>query len=119
MYADANDSRLVDLGVIALFSNFNLTTSSGKHFEDISQAPKVSLMYKLITCAETSHEFSIGLQRDRVRAQRETIINKNVEGKFDIKFMLKDDFGFAELQKLVTYGVGYRLALTRNKDDVI
>ena len=30
-YADANDIRLVNLGPIALFSGFRLTTSSGKH----------------------------------------------------------------------------------------
>ena len=31
-YVDANDIRLVNLGPIALFSNYKLTTSSGKHF---------------------------------------------------------------------------------------
>ena len=48
-YGNANDIRLVSLGPIALFCNFKLTTSSGKHLEDISQAHVVSLMYKLIT----------------------------------------------------------------------
>ena len=37
-YGDGNNIRLVNLGPIALFSNFKLTTSSGKHLEDISQA---------------------------------------------------------------------------------
>ena len=37
-YANANDIRLVSLGPIALFSNFKLTTSSGKHLEDISHS---------------------------------------------------------------------------------
>ena len=43
-YADVSDIRLVNLGLIALFSNFKLTTSSGKHLEEISQAHIVSLM---------------------------------------------------------------------------
>ena len=44
-YVNGNDIRLVNLGPIALFKNFKLTTSSGKHLEDISHADKVALMY--------------------------------------------------------------------------
>ena len=47
-YGNGNDIKLVNLGPIALFSNFELITSSGKHLEDISHAHLVSLMYKLI-----------------------------------------------------------------------
>ena len=43
-YVDANDIRLVNLGPIALFSKYKLTTSSGKHLEEISHAHIVSLM---------------------------------------------------------------------------
>ena len=45
-YANGDDIRLNNLGPIALFSNFKLTTSSGKHLEDIFHAHIVSLMYK-------------------------------------------------------------------------
>ena len=48
-YGNSNDIRLVSLGPNALFSNFKLTTSSGKHLEDISHTHFVSLMYKLKT----------------------------------------------------------------------
>ena len=43
-HANDNDTKLVDPGPIALFSNFNLNSSSGKHLEDMSQALLVSLM---------------------------------------------------------------------------
>ena len=43
-YADDNDLRLLNLGPLALFSNYMLTTSSGKHLQDISHAHIVSLM---------------------------------------------------------------------------
>ena len=43
-YVDGNDIRLVNLGPVALFSNYKLTTSSGKHLEEISNAHIVSLM---------------------------------------------------------------------------
>ena len=33
--------------------------------------------------------------------------------------MLKDVFGFAECQEEATYGLGYKLTLTRNKDDCV
>ena len=33
--------------------------------------------------------------------------------------MLRDIFGFAENQEKVTYGLGYNLALTKNKDDSV
>ena len=48
-YIDAIDIRLVNLGPVALFSNYKLTTSSGKHLEEISQAHFVSLLYNLLT----------------------------------------------------------------------
>ena len=35
-YADGNEIRLVNLGPVALFSNYNLATSSRKHLEDVS-----------------------------------------------------------------------------------
>ena len=35
-YVDNNEIRVVNLGPIALFSNYKLATSSGKHLEDIS-----------------------------------------------------------------------------------
>ena len=51
-YANDNDVRLLNLGPIALFSSFKLTTSSGKHLEDISHVHLVSVMYKLITSSK-------------------------------------------------------------------
>ena len=33
--------------------------------------------------------------------------------------MLKDVFGFAECQEKATYGLGYKLTLTRNKDEAV
>ena len=33
--------------------------------------------------------------------------------------MLKDVFGYAEHQEKTTYGLGYELTLTRNKDDAV
>ena len=118
-YANGNDIRLVNLGPVALFSNLKLTTSSGKHLEDISHAHLVSLMYKLITSSKDSNDLSIGFDKSRNRRRDELALNKIIKGKYHVKIMLKDVFGFAEHQEKATYGLGYKLTLTGNKDDAV
>ena len=125
-YVDANDIRLVNLGPIALFSNYKLTTSSGKHLEEISHAHIVSLMYKLLSSSKDGDDLSIGFDRNRGRRKNELTNNKNIKGKFHVRIYLKDVFGFAEHQQKGTYGLGYKLTLTRinnnavsNKDNAV
>ena len=86
-YADGNDIRLVNVGPNALFS-YNLTTSSGKHLEDISHAHIVSSMYKLITSAKDTNDLSFGFGCDRVRRQRKVTNNKSVKGKYHVRIIL-------------------------------
>ena len=76
-------------------------------------------MYKLITSSKNSDDLSIGFDRSRARRQDEMTDNKRVKGKYHVKIMLKDIFGFAEHQEKATYGLGYKLTLTRNKDDAV
>ena len=104
-YANGNDLKLVNLGRIALFIIFKLTTSSGKHLEDISHAHPVSLMYKLIT-SKNSDDLSIGFDRSPNRRKDELALNKSVKGKFHVRIMLKDFFGFAEHQEKTTNSLG-------------
>ena len=107
------------MGPVALFSNFKLTTSSGKHLEDISHAHLVSLMYKLITSSKDGNDISIGFDNSRNRRRDELALNKNIKGKYHVKIMLKDIFGYAEHQEKATYGLSDKLTLTRNKDDAV
>ena len=118
-YVDANDIRLVNLGPIALFSNYKLTTSSGKHLEEISHAHIVSLMYKLLTSSKDSDVLSIGFDSNRGRRKSDLSNNKSFKGKYHIRNYLKDIFGFAEHQEKATYGLGYKLTLTRNTDNAV
>ena len=62
---------------------------------------------------------SIGFDRDRNRRQRELTNNKNQKGKYHVRIMLKDVFGFAEHQEKATYGLGYKIVLTRNVDNSV
>ena len=118
-YVDANDIRLVNLGPIALFSNYKLTTSSGKHLEEISHAHILSLMYKLLTSCKDGDDLSIGFDRNRNRRKNELTNNKTIKGKYHIRIYLKDIFGYAEHQEKGTYGLGYKLTLTRNTDNTV
>ena len=118
-YLDGNDIRLVNLGPIALFSNYKLTTSSGKHLEKIDHALIVSLIHKLLTSSKGSDDLSIGFDRDRTRRRNELTNNKNIKGKYHVRIYLKDIFGYAEYQQKTTYGLGYKLTLTRNNDVVL
>ena len=76
-------------------------------------------MYKLITSSKDSNDLSIGFDNSRNRRRDELALNKNIKGKYHVKIMLKDVFGFAEHQEKATYGLGYKLTLTRNKDDAV
>ena len=118
-YVDGNDIRLVNLGPIGLFSNYKLTTSSRKHLENNDHAHIISLMHKLLTSSKGSDDLSIGFDRDRTRRRNELTNNKNIKGKYHIRIYLKDVFGFAEYQEKGTYGLGYKLTLTRNSDNTV
>ena len=118
-YADGNDIRFVNLGPIGLFSTYKLTSSSGKHLENIYHAHIVSLMYKLLSSSKGSDDLSIGFDRDRGRRQREMTNNKTQKGKYHVRIYLKEVFGFAEYQEKATYGLGYKLTLTRNTDNAV
>ena len=118
-YTNDNDIRLVNLGPIALFSNYKLTTSSSKHLEEISHAHIVSLMYKLLTSSKDSDDLSIGFDRNHGRRKNELSNNKGIKGKYHIRIYLKDFFGFAEHEEKGTYGLGYKLTLTRNTKNAV
>ena len=118
-YLDGLDIRLVNLGPIALFSNYKLTRSSGKHLENIDHAHIVSSMYKLLTSSKGSDGLSIGFVRDRTRRRNELTNNKNIKGKYHVRNYLKDIFGYAEYQQKATYGLVYNITLTRNNDNVV
>ena len=62
---------------------------------------------------------SICFDRDRNRRQRELTNNKSQKGKYHVRIYLKDVFCFAEYQEKATYGLGYKLTLTRNTDNAV
>ena len=110
---NGNDIRLSILGLSALFSKFRITTSSGKHLKDISYSHILPLMHKSIASAKSSDNWSIGFDRSRDRRQQELTNNENIEGKLQVRVMLMDTFALQEHQEKATYGLGYKLTLTK------
>ena len=105
-YVDNDNMWLINVAAIALFSNFKVTSSSGKHLENIDHAHIVSIMNKLLTSSRGSDDLSIGFDRHRNRRKQELTNNKNIKGKYHIRIHLKDIFEFAEHQEKATYGLG-------------
>ena len=56
-------------------------------------------MYKLLTSSRVSDDFSIGFDRDRKRRGDDLTRNQNINGKYHVRIMLKEVFGFAEHQE--------------------
>ena len=91
--ADSYDVKLVALGPIVLFNDYKLTTSSGKHLDEINLAHFVFLMYKLLTSIKENDYLSIGFDRSRDRRRREKNANKNIKGKYHLR-LFKSYFWF-------------------------
>ena len=97
-YADNFDIRLVNLGPVTLFSNHKLTTSSGKHIEEVNHAQIMSSMYKCLLSARGCDDLSI-FAHGRIRGQRQLTNNKTQKGKFHLRIYLRDFFGIADYQQ--------------------
>ena len=76
-------------------------------------------MYKLLTTSKGSDDLSIAFDGDRTRRRNELSNNKNIKGKYHVRIYLKYIFGSAEYQQKATYGLGYKLILTRNTDNAV
>ena len=76
-------------------------------------------MFKLTTSAKDEDDLSIGFDRDRNSRRNEVTNNKNKKGNYHLRIMLRDVIGFVAHQEKATYLVGYKLKLTRNKDDAV
>ena len=81
-YGNYTNLRLNNLGAIGLFSNYKLTTSSGKKLEDIIHAHFVGLEYKQLKSCRSSDDFVYWFQsRSHQKATRVYLITKIREQK--------------------------------------
>ena len=88
-YAGSNHIGLVNLGPIALFNKYRLTSSSGKEIEEIYNAHVICLMHKLISSSRDSDDLSNGFHRSNEARQRELTNNKTTKGLYLVRIYLK------------------------------
>ena len=69
--------------------------------------------------SKDNEDLSIGFDRSRDRGKRELSHNKTMKGRYHVRIYLEDFFGFAEQQQKASFGLGYRLTLTRNTDNAV
>ena len=118
-FNDGDEISLVNFGPVALFSEAKLTTSSGKHLEEIDNWHTICLMYKVLTSSQQTSQLMYGFEESTTIRRQELTNNKTEKGTFFVTIKLKDLFGFAD-QENITYGLGYTLTLKRNSsNDVI
>ena len=115
----ANDAynRLINYGMMALFSSIKLETSGGRTIEYTDHCHPNLLMYKLLT--STGDEYESGFVRnqgnrdsqlkgDHIAAQR---------GHMYMMIKMSDLFGFVNDLEKIIYGLGFKLILKRNNND--
>ena len=76
-------------------------------------------MYSSMYSANDADDFPIRFGCNKDYRQREVTLNKTVKGKYLVEPMLRDVFGFPELQKVYTYSLGYTSTMNRNNDSVV
>ena len=84
-YADDDQLRLVNLGLIAFFDKYSLTSSSGKEIEKIKTARVICLMHKLISSGRDSDDLSIGFHRSNEARERKLTNNETTKGKYPFR----------------------------------
>ena len=117
VYANNANIRLVNYGMIALFSSVKLETSGGRTVEYIDHCHPNLLMYKLLTSTVDYNESGFvrnqgnrdsQLKGDHIAAER---------GHMYMMITMSDLFGFVNGLEKIIYGLGFKLILKRNNND--
>ena len=117
VFANDADIRLVNYGMMALFSSVKLETNGGRTIEYIDHCHPNLLMYKLLTSTDDEYESGFvrnqgnrdsQLKGDHIAAQR---------GHLYMMFKMSHLFGFINDLEKIIYGLGFKLILKRNNND--
>ena len=117
VFANNANIRLVNYGMMTLFSSVKLETSGGRTIEYIDHCHPNLLMYKLLTITDDEYESGFvrnqgnrdsQLKGDHIAAER---------GHMYMMVKMSDLFGFVNDLKKIIYGLGFKLILKRNNND--
>ena len=115
--ANNANTRLVNYGMMALFSSVKLETSGGTTIEYINHCHPNLLMYKFLTSTVGENESGFvrnqgnrdsQLKGDHIAAER---------GHMYMIVKMSDLFGFVNDLEKIIYGLGFKLISERNNND--
>ena len=117
VFANNANIRLVNYGMMALFSSVKLETSGGRPFEYIDHCHPNLLMYKLL--ASTDDEYESGFVRNQ--SKRDSQLKGDYiaaeRGHMYITIKMSDLFGFVNDLEKIIYGLGFKQILKRKNND--
>ena len=115
----ANDAniRLLNYGMMTLFSSVKLETSGGSTIEYIDHCHPNLLMYKLLTSTDDEYEsgFFRNIDNRNSQLKDDHVAAERVHMYMMVK--MRDLFGFVNDLKKIIYGLGFKLILKRNNND--
>ena len=115
----ANDAniRLVNYGLMVLFSSVKLETSGGRTIEYIDHCHPNLLMYKLLTSTDDNYESGfVRNQGNRDNQLKDDHVAAE-SGHMYMMVKMRDLFGFVKDLEKIIYGLGFELISKRNKND--
>ena len=117
VFANKANIRLVNYGMMALFSSVKLETSGGRTIEYIDHCHPNLLMVKLLTSNDDKYESgSVRNQGDRDSQLKGDHIAAE-RGHMCMMVTMSDLFGFVNDLEKIIYGLGFNLILKRNNND--
>ena len=84
-FANGDHIGLVNLGSIAFFIKYRLTSSSGKEIKETDNAHIICLMYNILSSAKDNDDLSVGFHGSTEARERELTINKSTKGNFNVR----------------------------------
>ena len=117
VFATIANIRLVNYGMVALFSSVKLETSGGRTLEYIAHCHPNLIMSKLLTI--TDDEYESGFVRNQGNRDSQLKGDHIAKGQGHTYMMVKmsHQFGFADDLEKIIYGLGIKLLLKRNNND--
>ena len=117
VFANNANIRLVNYGMMALFSSVKLETSGGRTIEYIDHCHPNLLMYKLLT--STVDEYESGFVRKQGNRDNQLKSDHIAAERGHMYMMIKmcDLFGFVNDLEKIIYGLGFKLILKGNNND--
>ena len=115
VFANDANNRLVNYGMMALFSSIKLETIGGRTIEYIDYCHPNLLMYKLLT--STDDEYESGFVRNQGNRDSQLKGDHIAAQRGHVYMTMSDLFSFVNDLENIIYGLGFKLILKGNNND--